>query len=345
MAQNKGLGRGLASLLGMNELDVKPVQTEIKQESVSAPTTAKNEGAQAIISDKCKKMMNLVDEKASKLAAPEHVQLDPSARIIAIQISIKDIDPNYEQPRKHFDEAALNDLAESIKIHGVIQPIVVVRMGMRFMIIAGERRFRAAKMAGLNTIPAIIKNYSPQQIREISLIENLQREDLNPIEAARAIKQLMEEFNMTQETAADRIGKSRSAIANTLRLLTLDSRVISLIEDGRLSAGHGRALAVIDNQTEQYNLASKAAESKLSVREMEKLVRELLNPKPAPVKQQEDCPELKELVANMQRTFATKVGALGNGRKGRIYIDYYTKDDLDRICELVKDWLKTNFKI
>ena len=184
-----------------------------------------------------------------------------------------------------------------------------------------------------------------QQIREISLIENLQREDLNPIEAARAIKQLMEEFNMTQETAADRIGKSRSAIANTLRLLTLDSRVISLIEDGRLSAGHGRALAVIDNQTEQYNLASKAAESKLSVREMEKLVRELLNPKPAPVKQQEDCPELKELVANMQRTFATKVGALGNGRKGRIYIDYYTKDDLDRICELVKDWLKTNFKI
>lgn len=115
MAQNKGLGRGLASLLGMNELDVKPVQTEIKQESVSAPTTAKNEGAQAIISDKGKKMMNLVDEKASKLAAPEHVQLDPSARIIAIQISIKDIDPNYEQPRKHFDEAALNDLAESIK--------------------------------------------------------------------------------------------------------------------------------------------------------------------------------------------------------------------------------------
>ena len=203
MAQNKGLGRGLASLLGMNELDVKPVQTEIKQESVSAPTTAKNEGAQAIISDKGKKMMNLVDEKASKLAAPEHVQLDPSARIIAIQISIKDIDPNYEQPRKHFDEAALNDLAESIKIHGVIQPIVVVRMGMRFMIIAGERRFRAAKMAGLNTIPAIIKNYSPQQIREISLIENLQREDLNPIEAARAIKQLMEEFNMTQETAFD----------------------------------------------------------------------------------------------------------------------------------------------
>ena len=246
MAQNKGLGRGLASLLGMNELDVKPVQTEIKQESVSAPTTAKNEGAQAIISDKGKKMMNLVDEKASKLAAPEHVQLDPSARIIAIQISIKDIDPNYEQPRKHFDEAALNDLAESIKIHGVIQPIVVVRMGMRFMIIAGERRFRAAKMAGLNTIPAIIKNYSPQQIREISLIENLQREDLNPIEAARAIKQLMEEFNMTQETAADRIGKSRSAIANTLRLLTLDSRVISLIEDGTLVIALGTYAPLFD---------------------------------------------------------------------------------------------------
>lgn len=343
MAQNRGLGKGLASLLGMNELDVQSTKPEMEETIPS--NNVSNKGAQPIISDKGQKIMKLVDEKASKLTTPEHVPIDPSARIIAIQISIKDIDPNYEQPRKHFDEDALNDLAESIKLHGVIQPIVVVRMGMRFMIIAGERRFRAAKMAGLTTIPAIIKNYSPQQIREISLIENLQREDLNPIEAARAIKQLMEEFNMTQETAADRIGKSRSAIANTLRLLTLDKRVISLIEEGKLSAGHGRALAVIDNETEQYNLASKAAESKLSVREMEKLVRELLNPKPAQAKPQEDCPELKELVQNMQRTFATKVGAMGNGKKGRIYIDYYTKDDLDRICDLVKEWLRANFKL
>lgn len=328
MAQNKGLGRGLASLFGTNELDVN---TENQNETTQQPPQ---------VSEKGKRIIDLVDMKAASMPSPETFPKDGGARILAIQIPIRDIDPNSEQPRKHFDKDSLNDLAESIRTHGVIQPIVVVRMGMRFMIIAGERRFRAAKIAGLTTIPAIIKNYTPQQIREISLIENLQREDLNPIEAARAIKQLMEEFNMTQETAADRIGKSRSAIANTLRLLVLDKKVIDLLEEGKLSAGHGRALVVIENPTEQYNLALKAVNNKLSVRDVEKLVRELLSPKTQPAKPQEACLELKELVNNMQRTFATKVGAIGNERKGRIYIDYYTKDDLDRICEMVKEWME-----
>ena len=183
-----------------------------------------------------------------------------------------------------------------------------------------------------------------QQIKEISLIENLQREDLSPIEAAHAIKTLMTEFNMTQEVAADRIGKSRSAVANTLRLLTLNEDVIGLIEQGRLSAGHARTLVVVPND-QQYKLALKGCDNQLTVREMEKMVREFLNPKPEKVKPSiQDSKELVNLVANMQRAFATKVSAIGNGKKGRIYIDYFTADDLDRICNLVEDWMSDKFR-
>lgn len=201
---NKGLGRGFASLMGMNDID------ELTQSSA---------------------------KKADNDASSAQESKDN-----VVQIALIDIDPNREQPRKTFDESALNELAESIKVHGVIQPIVVTPVGKRFMIIAGERRFRASKIAGKTQIPAIIRNYTSQQIREISLIENLQREDLSPIEEALAIQSLMTEFHMTQEAVADRIGKSRSAIANTLRLLTLDKQVIQLVETGRLSAGHARTL-------------------------------------------------------------------------------------------------------
>ena len=255
-----------------------------------------------------------------------------------VELDVKEIDPNYEQPRKYFDEDALNELAESIKVHGVVQPIVVTRIGLRFMIIAGERRWRASKLAGKDTIPAVIRNYTEQQIKEISLIENLQREDLNPIEAARAIKQLMEEFHLTQETAADRIGKSRSSIANTLRLLTLDPRVVDYVERGKLSAGHARTLVVVPNAEDQFRLAEKAVQNQWSVREMEKNVREFLSPKAQPEKKPEQSLELKELVSNMQRVFATRVTALGNDNKGRIYIDYFSKDDLDRLCDLIEGW-------
>ncbi len=293
MAGNKGLGRGFASLMGMNEVEIPSTQEQDSKDGV-------------------------------------------------VMISLLDIDPNYEQPRKNFDESALQELAESIKIHGVIQPIVVTPIGKRFMIIAGERRFRASKLAGKTEIPAIVRNYTPQQIKEISLIENLQREDLSPIEAARAIKTLMTEFNMTQEVAADRIGKSRSAIANTLRLLTLHPEVIALIEQGRLSAGHARTLVVVPTN-EQLKLAMKGCDNKMTVREMEKMVHDYLNPK-EPVQKPEPSRELKYLVDNMTRTFATKVSALGNGNKGRIYIDYFTADDLDRICKLVESWMSNKFR-
>ena len=302
MAGNKGLGRGFASLMGLND----------------------------------------IDELTQKTDANDMVSARSDDAIVSL--SLLDIDPNFEQPRKNFDEDALNELAESIKMHGVIQPIVVVPVGKRFMIIAGERRFRASKIAGKKEIPAVIRHYTPQQIKEISLIENLQREDLSPIEAARAIKVLMTEFNMTQEVAADRIGKSRSAVANTLRLLTLSDDVIGLIEAGRLSAGHARTLVVVP-QRDQYQLALKGCDNKLTVREMEKAVREFLNPKQKDEKKPEESKELRNLVGNMQRAFATKVSALGNDRKGRIYIDYYTADDLDRICKMVDEWMSSKFSI
>ena len=206
---NKGLGRGFASLMGLNDVE------------------------------------ELTKTNTSELA----LQGEPADGVV--QLAIADIDPNREQPRKTFDEEALNELAESIRTYGVIQPIVVTPVGKRFMIIAGERRFRASTIAGKKEIPAIIRHYTAQEIKEISLIENLQREDLTPIEAARAIRTLMTEFNMTQEVAADRIGKSRSAVANTLRLLTLSDDVIALIESGRLSAGHARTLVVVP-QEHQY---------------------------------------------------------------------------------------------
>lgn len=338
-AQRKGLGRGLSALLGMNDmgddvlstpvapgLNTEPQQEQPREEFVDVGLTTED-------------VTGVADMDFAPAEPTEEEQ--PQEKIVAVNIAVSDIDPNYEQPRKNFDEAALNELAESIRQHGVIQPIVVVRMGMRFMIISGERRWRASKLANKTTIPAIIKDYTPQQIKEIAIIENLQREDLNPVEAARAIKQLMEEFNMTQEMAADRIGKSRSAIANTLRLLTLDEKVLDLIAKGELSAGHGRALVVIENKNDQVAIAQKAHDSQMSVRELEKKVKDYLNPKKDEkelARKKEVCLELKDLVVNMQRAFATKVTAVGNNKKGRICIDYFSSDDLDRICTMIRDW-------
>lgn len=254
------------------------------------------------------------------------------------ELDIHKIYPNPNQPRKHFDEEALQELASSVKLHGVIQPLVVNKgEDGKYMIIAGERRWRASNMAGLEKVPVVIKNYTEKQIKEISIIENLQREDLNPIEAARAIKQLMDEYNLTQETVSDRIGKSRSSVANTLRLLSLYPDVIKMIEDGRLSSGHARSLVVIDDTAQQLKLAKQAADGKMSVRDLEKAVKNYLYPpKNASTKVKEQSLELKELINEMQRVFATKVSAIGNDNKGRIYIDYYSRDDLDRLADMIE---------
>ncbi len=254
-----------------------------------------------------------------------------------LEVDIDKIKPNPNQPRKNFDEDALKELAASIKVHGIVQPIVLNEQNDgTYLIIAGERRYRAAKLCGLKIVPAIIKNYTDKQIKEISIIENLQREDLNPIEAARAIKELMEEYGLTQDTVSERIGKSRSNVANTLRLLTLYPDVINMVEQGKLSSGHARCLVVIDDPKEQIKLAQMVVSKNLSVRDLEKAVKSYTNPTKKVVIKEEQSLELKELINQMQKTFATKVSAIGNDNKGRIYIDYYTRDDLDRIAELLE---------
>ena len=259
-----------------------------------------------------------------------------------IEIDINKIFANPNQPRKIFDDNALNELANSIKVHGVIQPLILNdNKDGTFMIIAGERRYRASKLAGLKTVPCIIKDYSQKQIKEISIIENLQREDLNPIESARAIKQLMDEFKMTQEAVSERIGVSRPNIANTLRLLNLCPEVIVLVENNKLSAGHARCLVAINDYNAQIKFALNAQDNKMTVRDLEKAVKNYLNPKKSADKiPMQQSIELKELVNEMQRTFSTKVSVIGNDRKGRIYIDYYSTDDLDRIAEMI-NLLKT----
>ena len=254
------------------------------------------------------------------------------------EIDISSIFANPNQPRKVFDETALKELADSISKHGVIMPIIVNQSGNRYMIIAGERRFRASKLAGLKKVPVIIKTYNERQIKEISLIENLQREDLNPIEAATAMRSLMDDYGLTQEDLADRIGKSRPAIANTLRLLSLSPEVIKLVANGNLSAGHARALIAVPN-LDQIKIAESAIKEGLSVRDVEKRVKDYFNPPEEAKKKKpkmELSAELKELISNMQRTFGTKVNAIGNDNKGRIYIDYYTRDDLDRLADILE---------
>lgn len=301
---SKGLGKGLGALFAEYE-DYSVKSDSVKEEKSNVRVETKIETIEKIV------------ERPSE-----------------IKISL--IDRNEEQPRKTFNEKALNELADSIKIHGIIQPLVLQQKGERYMIIAGERRFRAAKLAGLTSVPAIIKNFTDREIREISIIENLQREDLNPIESAMAIKELMDRYNLKQETIADRIGKSRPAVANTLRLLTLDSRVVEMIRFGKLSASHARTLVVIEDKNAQYELAKLASDSKISVHEMEKTVKKYLKKPSKQNETKEQSAELKAFIINMQKTFSTKVSILGNDKKGRIFIDYYNSDDLQRIYNVIE---------
>lgn len=260
------------------------------------------------------------------------------------ELDIDKVIPNPDQPRKTFDELALRELSASINNYGVIQPIIVAPKNDKFVIIAGERRYRACKLANKKTIPAIIKNLSDKDCKEIALIENLQREDLNPIEEAEAMRALIEEFDLAQEELARRLGKSRPAITNALRLLTLDDRVIDFVRNNRLSQGHARALASIKNKEVQYKYAVAACDKKLSVRQIEMMVNAYIYPnKTIPKRSVKLSAELKELVNDMQRVFATKVKAVGTEEKGRIYIDYYTKDDLQRIYDIIEN-SKTNKK-
>lgn len=259
-----------------------------------------------------------------------------------LSLSTDRVMPNPKQPRKAFNEDSLAELSDSIKVHGIIQPLVVKREGANYIIVAGERRFRAAKMAGLTEVPVIVKEVSMQKAKEISLIENLQREDLNAIEEAEAIKELMDSYNLKQEDVAQKLGKARPSIANTLRLLNLAPEIKELVRADNLSAGHARALLSITKQTEQIEMAKKILANDWSVRETEKQVRYMLKPETRPVKLSEKVKakmtvEMRDFVNDMTRVFATKVKLMGNETKGRITIDYFTNDDLQRIYELIEE--------
>nr|WP_283205636.1 ParB/RepB/Spo0J family partition protein [Garciella nitratireducens] len=258
----------------------------------------------------------------------------------SIEIDIMQIQPNQYQPRKDFDQEKLQELACSIEEHGIIQPIVVTPMEKGYQIIVGERRWRAAHMCGLKTIPAIIKEFSEQEIMEIALIENLQREDLNIIEQAKAYKQLIDEFSLTQDDLAMRLGKSRSVIANTLRLLTLSNEIQELIKEDKLSPGHGRALLSIKDKDVRNILAKKVIEEKLSVRDLEKLTKNLKNKNQKKRKEQQKqkiikSPIILELEENLQKILGTKVNIINKNKKGKIEIEYYSNEDLERILEII----------
>lgn len=280
------------------------------------------------------------------IANAENASGNFSSEDKVLNVSIDFVEPNPNQPRKTFDEEALIELAESIKEHGVIQPLIVVRQkdGM-YMIIAGERRYRASKMAGLTEIPVIVKEYDDNMQRaEISLVENIQRENLNPIEEALAISELIEKHGLTQEEAAAKLGKSRPVVANALRLLKLPDEVIELVRKDKLSAGHARALLGLGSRMYQASFAKRIIDEDWSVRETEKQIKNFNNPKP---KKKMDEKAKEKLTADMQgflddcqRVFGVKVKFIGSDKSGRIILDYHSPEELESIYNVIAVYKK-----
>ncbi len=251
-------------------------------------------------------------------------------------VKITKVEPNRNQPRKKFDEDALMELSDSIKIHGVLFPILVVNRGDYYEIVAGERRWRAAKMAGLKEVPVIIREYTDKQIAEISLIENIQRTDLNPIEEAMAYKSLIDEYNYKQDELAERVSKSRTAITNSMRLLKLASPVQDMVVDDMITAGHARALLSIDNPDEQYELAQRVMDEKLSVRDIEKIVKTKNKPKIEKKKNEKQEAIYHDIEEKLKAAIGTKVTITAKGdNMGKLEIDFYNQDDLQKIMDLL----------
>ncbi len=252
------------------------------------------------------------------------------------EVNIHDIDNNPLQPRKDFDEEKLNELAASIKIHGIVQPIIVKEHEGRYSIIAGERRYRAARLAGLRKIPVIVAAYDDEQIHEVSLIENIQREDLNPIEEAASIRFLMEQHDLTQEEISARIGKSRPAVANALRLLSLPEKVLDMVKKGALSAGHGRALAGLTDSALQQKLANECLQLGYSVRALESRIKNLgTEKKPKPRAEGRLSVELHETEDRFRERLGTRVQIRGSEKKGKITIEYFSREDLQNIYDCI----------
>ena len=265
---------------------------------------------------------------------PQAIEAQPANESDAVRVlPIRLIDPNKDQPRRSFDEEALKELAASIEAVGVIQPIIVTETGERYRIIAGERRYRASRLAGLEEIPAIVRNWDEQRQLEAALIENLQRDDLNPIEEALGVKRLMDESGLTQEKAAERLGKSRPALANLLRLLTLEPSVQQMLVDGKLSAGHARALVTVDKRR-QVQLANLTVQQGWSVRQLERICAQPAKDEPKPVKVRDQ--QFKELEGMARELFGTRAKLDGTHDSGKLTLYYYNADDLQRIWEVLE---------
>lgn len=280
---------------------------------------------------------NAVGEAKVKKETKETAKEEKGGQETIVKISM--VEPNRKQPRKNFDEDALQELSDSIKQFGLIQPILVQDRKDHYEIIAGERRWRAAKLAGLKEIPVIIRDYSEREIMEISLIENIQREDLNPIEEAQAYKRLLEEFHLKQDEVADRVSKSRAAVTNSMRLLKLCDEVQQMLIDDMISTGHARALLAIEDSEEQYTVAQKIFDEKLSVRDVEKLVKNLHKPeKPAKKAAEDKTMEAiyLDIEEKLKARLSTKVTVTSKGEgAGKIEIEFYNHEDLDRLMDLM----------
>ena len=306
--KRSGLGRGLDALFPEKSVEKKPVSpSQNKEESLKKEKTESKDIDQAAV------------KKTEML------------------VKISKVEPNRSQPRKQFDEDALLELSESIKQYGILQPLLVSDKGSYYEIIAGERRWRAAKLAGLKEVPVIIKEFNDQQVVEISLIENIQREDLNPIEEAMAYKRLIDEFHLKQDNIAERVSKSRTAVTNSLRLLKLDERVQQMLIDEMISAGHARAILAIGDKEVQASVAMKVFDEKLSVRETEKLVKHIVEPPKKTPKQVNTAEDAiyESLEEKMKGIIGSRVFIhRKKNNKGKIEIEYYSRDELERIIEL-----------
>ena len=287
------------------------------------------------------KKNDISDSKVEKKQEKEN----DSPKSGEIMVRINEVEPNRDQPRKDFDEDALMELADSIRQFGILQPLLVQKKKNYYEIIAGERRWRAAKLAGIKEVPIIVKDYTDQEIVEISLIENIQRENLNPIEEAMAFKRLLQEFQLKQDEVAERVSKSRTAVTNSMRLLKLSPRVQQMIIDDMISTGHARALLAIDDEEQQFILANKIFDEKLSVRETEKLVKALKNPKKEVKKEKSEhtfiYENIEEQIKNIMGT-KVSVNQKANG-KGKIEIEYYSEEELERIYDLLMISLVKSF--
>lgn len=354
MAKRRGLGKGLGAFFGeevIQEVEREHEEAESSKTTEQKETVQKSTGKQAASVGKAGKGTTKTGEneadaaKNSAKAAEKTEKMSPQQSVKEeepreITLKLSQIEPNREQPRKEFNEEQMQELADSIRQYGVLQPLLVQKMDGYYEIIAGERRWRAAKMVGLQEVPVVIREYSKQQTVEIALIENVQREDLNPIEEALAYQRLMQEFQLKQEEIAARVSKNRTTITNSMRLLNLCPEVQQMLIGGQISSGHARALLGVEDAEAQHQLAQKIEKERLSVREVEKLVKQLAKgPRQKKEKPEDEALELifRDLEERMKTVMGTKVNISRKDKsKGRIEIEYYSETELERIVELIE---------